>query len=259
MHLEVVKGGTALVTGASSGYGEALTRALVADGWRVIAVARRLDKLKQLQLELGDAVYPLQMDVSDPAAVDSLVSRLPAALAHIDLLVNNAGVALGREPAQQALAEDWAQMIAVNVAGLAHVTQALLPGMVQRGRGHIVNIGSIAAQFSYPGANVYGATKAFVRQFTMNLKADLLGTPVRVSVVEPGMTEGTEFSNVRFKGDESRVAAIYEGTEALKADDVAQAVLWIVSRPAHVNVTSVQLMPVCQAPAQVAIHRKPKA
>ena len=258
MGLETVKGGTALVTGASSGYGEALTRALVADGWNVIAAARRLDRLEQLRAELGAAVYPLAIDVADPAAVDGLLSRLPPALAHIDLLVNNAGVALGREPAQQAHAADWAQMIAVNVAGLAHVTQALLPGMVARGRGHIVNIGSIAGQFSYPGANVYGATKAFVRQFTMNLKADLLGTPVRVSVVEPGMTEGTEFSNVRFKGDEARVAAVYEGTQALQAEDVAQAVLWMVSRPAHVNVTSIQLMPVCQAPAQVAIHRQMK-
>ncbi len=258
MPLEIASTGTALVTGASSGYGEALTRSLVANGWNVIAAARRLDKLKQLQSELGDAVYPLQIDVSDPAAVDGLLSRLPASLAQVDLLVNNAGVALGREPAQQARAADWAQMIAVNVAGLAHVTQALLPGMVERGRGHIVNIGSIAGQFSYPGANVYGATKAFVRQFTMNLKADLLGTPVRVSVVEPGMTEGTEFSNVRFKGDDARVAATYEGTEALKADDVAQAVLWMISRPAHVNVTCIQLMPVCQAPAQVAIHRKPR-
>lgn len=259
MSLEIARGATALVTGASSGYGQALTRALVAEGWNVVAAARRLDRLEQLRAELGAAVHPLQLDVSDPAAVDSLLARLPPSLAQIDLLVNNAGVALGREPAQEARAEDWAQMIAVNVAGLAQVTQVLLPGMVERDRGHIVNIGSIAGQFSYPGANVYGATKAFVRQFTMNLKADLLGTAVRVSLVEPGMTEGTEFSNVRFKGDDARVAATYEGTQALKAEDVAQAVLWIVSRPAHVNVTSIQLMPVCQAPAQVAIHRQPKA
>ena len=254
MGLETVKGGTALVTGASSGYGEALTRALVADGWNVIAAARRLDRLEQLRAELGAAVYPLAIDVADPAAVDGLLSRLPPALAHIDLLVNNAGVALGREPAQQAHAADWAQMIAVNVAGLAHVTQALLPGMVARGRGHIVNIGSIAGQFSYPGANVYGATKAFVHQFSLALRSDLHGTGVRVSCVEPGMCGGTEFSQVRFEGDESRAAAVYEGMQPLTPEDIAESIDWIATRPPHLNVNVLEVMPTQQSfgPFQIA-------
>lgn len=247
---------TALVTGASSGYGEAIARALVADGWRVVATARREDRLRALATELGDALLPFTLDVTDAKAVAVLPTALPSPFHEIDLLVNNAGLALGREPAQQTQHDDWQQMIATNIAALAHATQVLLPGMVERGRGHVVNIGSIAAQFSYPGANVYGATKAFVRQFTMNLKTDLLGTPVRVSLVEPGMTEDTGFSSVRFKGDEAKVRQIYEGTESLRAEDIADAVRWIVSRPAHVNISSVQLMPVCQAPGAMAIHRK---
>lgn len=247
--------GVALVTGASSGYGAAVTRALVQDGWKVVAAARRMDKLEAIAGELGSSVFPLSLDVVDEAAVANVQARLPDAFSEIDLLINNAGLALGREPAHATHASDWSQMIAVNVAALAHMTQTLLPGMVARHRGHVVNIGSIAAQFSYPGANVYGATKAFVRQFTMNLKADLVGTPVRVSLIEPGMTEGTEFSDVRFKGDSARVQAMYEGVRALDPIDVADAVRWVVSRPAHVDITSLQLMPVCQAPGAMAIHR----
>lgn len=245
----------ALVTGASAGYGEAVTRQLVAGGWHVVAAARRVERLEALASNLGAKVLPLPLDVTDAQAVKRLPEILPPAFAEVDLLVNNAGIALGREPAHETVPDDWQRMIATNVGALALMTQVFLPGMVARGRGHVINIGSIAAQFSYPGANVYGATKAFVRQFTMNLKADLIGTPVRVSLVEPGMTDGTEFSQIRFKGDTPRVQAIYEGTQSLSAQDVAEAVAWIASRPAHVDVTVVQLMPVCQAPGAMAIHR----
>lgn len=247
---------TALVTGASSGYGAAITRGLVKQGWRVIAAARRIERLEALAAELGDRVLPWSLDVTDAAALDRLESALPERFASIDLLVNNAGVALGREPAQATLPEDWERMIATNVSGLARCTQALLPGMIARGRGHIINIGSIAAQYPYPGSNVYGASKAFVRQFSINLKADLLGTPIRVSLVEPGMTSDTEFSQVRFRGDESRVAAVYAGTESLSAEDIAASVVWIASQPEHVNITVVQVMPVCQAPGPMLAHRK---
>jgi 3-hydroxy acid dehydrogenase/malonic semialdehyde reductase len=248
--------GTALVTGASAGFGAAITRRLHAEGWRVIAAARRLPKLKALAAELGERVLPLQLDVSDAAAVTALPSALPEGWQAVDLLVNNAGLALGLEPAQRAAAEDWETMLATNVAGLMRITRVLLPGMLERGRGHVVNIGSIAGTTPYPGGNVYGATKAFVHQFTMNLKADLIGTPVRVCVIEPGLVGGSEFSNVRFKGDDQRAASIYAGTVPLTPEDIAEAVAWVAHLPAHVNINSVQMMPTCQAYGPVAVQRK---
>jgi 3-hydroxy acid dehydrogenase / malonic semialdehyde reductase len=251
--------GTALVTGASVGIGQAVVRRLVADGWRVVACARRAGALRALAAEglaAGGPVLPWPLDVTDPAAVAALPQALPADWAAIDLLVNNAGLALGREPAQAADLADWRTMVATNVDGLLAVTHALLPGMVARGRGHVVNIGSIAAQFAYPGGNVYGASKAFVRQLSYGLKADLIATPVRVTVVEPGMVAGSEFSQVRFKGDAARAAAIYEGAVPMQPEDVAEAVAWVAAQPAHVNVSLLQLMPVGQGPGQVAVHRR---
>lgn len=246
----------ALVTGASAGIGEATVKRLVASGWRVVAAARRADRLQTLALALGPAVLPLVLDLTDAAAVAALATTLPADWRDIDLLVNNAGLALGREPAQQSALSDMEQMIQTNISGLVRCTRALLPGMVARGRGHVINVGSIAAHFPYPGSHVYGASKAFVHQFTLGLKSDLVGTGVKATVIEPGMVAGSEFSQVRFHGDTQRAAAIYEGIDALLPDDVAAAIAWVASQPPHVNVTVLQLMPVDQGPGPALLSRQ---
>lgn len=243
------------VTGASAGFGSAIARRFVAEGHRVVASARRLDRLDALRAELGDALLPVQLDVRDRAAVEAVVAALPPAFADIDVLVNNAGLALGLDPAQSASLDDWERMVDTNCKGLMYCTRALLPGMVARRRGHIVNIGSTAGEWPYPGGNAYGATKAFVRQFTMNLRADLVGTGVRATDIEPGLCGGTEFSNVRFKGDEAKVEATYANANPLTAEDIAETVHWVVSRPAHVNINIVQLMPQSQAFGPLAVKR----
>lgn len=248
--------GTALVTGASVGIGEAIARRLVADGWRVIASARRADRLAALAGELGPALQPLALDVTDDAAVDALPGTLPAGWREVDLLVNNAGLALGLAPAPSADLDDWTKMVQTNVSGLIRVTRALLPGMVERGRGHVINIGSVAGEYPYPGGHVYGATKAFVHQFTMGMKADLVATGVRATVIEPGLVAGSEFSEVRFKGDAERAATVYKGAEPLMPEDIAESVSWVAAQPPHVNVTVLQLMPVCQGPGPFVIHRR---
>ncbi|GAB3242014.1 Rossmann-fold NAD(P)-binding domain-containing protein [Chitinimonas naiadis] len=246
----------ALVTGASAGFGLAIARRLAQDGYRVIATARRLDRLEALQAEFPGQILPLALDVRDRAAVARLVEQLPADYAAIDLLVNNAGLALGLAAAQGASLDDWQTMIETNCLGLAAVTHAVLPGLVARNRGLIINIGSIAGDYAYPGGNAYGATKAFVHQFSLNLKADLLGTAVRVSCIEPGLAGGSEFSNVRFKGDDGKAANVYQGTTPLTPDDIASTVHWLTSLPPHVNINVIEMMPVCQAPAPLAIHRQ---
>ena len=247
--------GTALVTGATAGFGAAITRRLVADGWRVIASGRRQDRLDALANELGDRVFPLRLDVTDTASVAALPDSLPGSWKAIDALVNNAGLALGLAPAQQSDVADWDRMVATNVTGLIHTTRALLPGMVARDRGHIVNLGSVAGEYPYPGGHVYGATKAFVRQFTMNLKADLVGTNVRVTDIEPGLCGGTEFSEVRFGGDKDKAAAVYQGTTPLTAVDVAEAIAWVMNLPKHVNINRIEMMPTCQAIGPFNIKR----
>ncbi len=244
------------VTGATAGFGAAIARRFVREGHRVVAAGRRADRLDALAAELGDALLPFPLDVTDRDATAAVADALPPGYAAVDVLVNNAGLALGLEPAQRAGLDDWETMIETNVKGLVRMTHALLPGMVERGRGHIVNLGSVAGQFPYPGGNVYGATKAFVDHFTLNLKADLLGTPVRVTNIEPGLCGGTEFSNVRFKGDDAKAATIYDGTQPLMPDDIADAIWWVASRPAHININSIQLMPLCQAPGPMAIRRE---
>lgn len=249
-----------LVTGASAGFGAAIARRFVAEGHRVIAAARRVDRLAALTAELGaDRVLPLPLDVTDRAGIDAALAGLPAGWAadDIDVLVNNAGLALGLEPAHQARLDDWERMVDTNIRGLMTMTRAVLPAMVARGRGHVVNIGSTAGEWPYPGGNTYGATKAFVRQFTLNLRADLVGTGVRATDIEPGLCGGTEFSNVRFHGDDAKANAVYAGTEPLTADDVADAVYWVVSRPARVNINHLQLMPECQAIGPLAVKRSP--
>ena len=243
------------ITGASAGFGVAMARRFAASGSRVILAGRRADRLQALAAELGASALPLELDVCDRAAVEAAVAALPGEFSAVDLLINNAGLALGLEPAHKASLDDWQQMIDTNVKGLVNVTHALLPGMVARGRGHVVNIGSTAGEWPYPGGNVYGATKAFVHQFSMNLRADLLGTPIRVSNIEPGLCGGTEFSSVRFHGDSAKADKVYENTQPLTADDIAETVHWVATLPAHVNINNLQLMPVCQAHGPLAVHR----
>lgn len=246
---------TVFVTGASVGFGAATARRFAADGARVIAAARRTAALEELAAEFDGAVLPVELDVRDREAIHRTVETLPGDFADIDVLVNNAGLALGLEPAQAADEDQWDQMIDTNCRGLATCTRAVLPGMVSRGRGHVINIGSIAGTYPYPGGNVYGATKAFVHQFSLNLRADLHGTGVRVTCVEPGLSGGTEFSDVRFGGDHEKAAAVYEGTTPLGPEDIAEAVAWAVSQPPHVNVNVIELMPVVQSFSALQVHR----
>jgi 3-hydroxy acid dehydrogenase/malonic semialdehyde reductase len=245
---------TILVTGASAGFGDAITRRMVKEGHRVIATARRKDRLEALAAEFGDNILPFQLDVTDKAAVAALPGSLPEAWRAVDVLVNNAGLALGVAPAQVAKVEDWDTMIKTNVMGLVNVTHALLSGMVERDTGHIINLSSTAAMYPYPGGNVYGASKAFVSQFSMNLKCDLVGTGVRITDIEPGLVGGSEFSKIRL-GDPEKAAAVYAGTTPLNPQDIAEAVSWVVHLPPHVNINRIEMMPTCQAAGPLAIKR----
>ena len=246
---------TVLVTGASAGFGAEIARRFAAAGARVVIAARREDRLEELAAELGERVHAIALDVRDRAAVDAAIAALPAAFAEIDILVNNAGLALGLEPAPRANLDDWEQMVDTNCKGVMHVTRAVLPGMVARRRGHVVNLGSVAGTYPYPGGNVYGATKAFVHQFSLNLRSDLHGTGVRVTCIEPGLVGGTEFSVVRFAGQTEKAAAVYANTQPLTAGDVAEAVVWATAQPAHVNINVIELMPVVQSFAPFQIQR----
>ncbi|HEX4227492.1 MAG TPA: SDR family oxidoreductase [Bryobacteraceae bacterium] len=246
---------TVLVTGATAGFGAAIAHRFAKDGARIIGTGRREDRLQSMKKDLGDAFLPLQFDVRNRKEVEHAISRLSGDWANIDILVNNAGLALGLDPAQRANLDDWDTMVDTNIKGLMYCTRFVLPGMIERNRGHIVNLGSIAGEFPYPGGHVYGGTKAFVHQFSYNLRADLLGTNVRVTDVAPGMCGGTEFSEVRFKGDRQRAQSVYEGTEPLTAEDIADAVNWVATRPAHVNINYVQMMPVCQAFGPLPVSR----
>jgi 3-hydroxy acid dehydrogenase / malonic semialdehyde reductase len=245
--------GTVFVTGASSGFGAAVARRFATAGARIVAAARRAERLKDLAAELGPRVLPVTLDVRDRSAVAETVAALPQEFARVDVLVNNAGLALGLNPAQDADLDDWDQMIDTNCKGLVYCTRAILPGMVARRRGHVINLGSVAANYPYPGGNVYGGTKAFVRQFSLNLRSDLHGTGVRVTCVEPGMAD-TEFSTVRFSGDKAKAGAVYAGMQPMTADDIAESIYWAATLPEHVNVNTIELMATAQsfAPFQVA-------
>ena len=245
-----------LITGATAGFGLAIARRFGGESNRIIAVGRRKDRLDALVKELGaNAVHPIVLDVRDRAGVASAVAALPPELAAIDLLVNNAGLALGLAPAYQASLDDWDTMVDTNIKGLMYMTRAVLPGMVARDRGHIVNLGSIAGAHAYPGGNAYGGTKAFVRQFSMNLRADLLGSRVRVTSVEPGMVGGSEFSLVRFGGDKEKVEKLYKGADPLTPEDVAEAVHWVATLPPRVNINIIEMMPVTQSFGPLPVHR----
>jgi 3-hydroxy acid dehydrogenase / malonic semialdehyde reductase len=249
----MTKPGTVFVTGASSGFGAATARRFAAAGARVVATARRAERLKDLAAELGPLVLPITLDVRDRVAVTDVVDGLPPEFAEVDVLVNNAGLALGLNPAQDADLDDWEQMIDTNCKGLAYCTRAILPGMVARRRGHVINLGSVAGTYPYPGGNAYGGTKAFVHQFSLNLRSDLHGTGVRVTCIEPGLAD-TEFSAVRFSGDQAKADAVYRGMQPLTAGDIAESVYWAATLPPHVNVNTIELMPVAQSfgPFQVA-------
>jgi 3-hydroxy acid dehydrogenase/malonic semialdehyde reductase len=248
-------GMTVFVTGATAGFGAAVARRFAKDGTKVIGTGRRADRLETLSAELGSNFLPLTFDVSNRKEVEKVLAQLPDEFAEVDVLVNNAGLALGLEPAHKACLDDWEAMVDTNVKGVIYCTRLLLPGMVERNRGHIITLGSTAAEWPYPGGNVYGATKAFVHQFALNLRADLLGTAVRVTDIQPGMVGGTEFSETRFKGDAKRAQSVYEGTQALTPEDIADTIHWVATRPAHVNINTLQLMPVTQAFGPLAVAR----
>ncbi|WP_025651564.1 MULTISPECIES: SDR family NAD(P)-dependent oxidoreductase [Psychrobacter] len=235
-----------LITGASAGFGKALAERLVANGHRVIGCARRLDKLNNLAETLGEAFLPVVMDVSDTAAIPQIIADLPDTFKQIDVLVNNAGLALGTEPAHKASLDDWMRMTDTNIKGLMALTHAVLPAMVARDSGYIINVGSIAGSWPYFGGNVYGATKAFVKQFSLNLRADLIGTQVRVTNLEPGNVAGTEFSNVRYHGDDDKAAQVYDGFKTMTGEDIGDILLWLIESPAHINVNRLEVMPVAQ-------------
>src|SRR5436305_1406250 len=246
---------TVLVTGATAGLGAAIARRFAQAGSRVIATGRRAERLEALTREFADRCLAVALDVRDRKAVEAFVARLPAGFAHVNVVVANAGLALGLEPAQKADLDDWDTMVATNINGLLYTVRAVLPGMVARDEGHVVLLGSIAADYPYPGGNVYGATKAFVKQFALNLRADLLGTNVRVTNIEPGMAE-TEFALVRFKGDADKADAPYRGVKPMSAEEVAETVFWSCTLPRHVNINRLQLMPVQQAFGPLAFHRR---
>lgn len=251
--------GTVLITGASAGIGEATARAFAAAGARLVLTARRADRLRDLAAELrdrhGTQSHTLAMDVRNAGVVTRMIEDLPSEWSTIDVLVNNAGLSRGLEPIQEGSIADWDEMIDTNVKGLLYVSRVVLPGMIARGRGHVVNLGSIAGHEVYPGGAVYCATKHAVAAINRGMRIDLMGTPVRVTSIDPGMVE-TEFSIVRFHGDEQRAAKVYENVQPLTAADVADAILYAATRPAHVNVDEVLVMATAQAGA-TRVHRGP--
>ena len=244
-----------LVTGATAGFGAEMARKFVAEGHQVIATGRRLERLEALQIELGPQLMTSEMDVTSKSSITEALANLPAAWRDIDVLINNAGLALGVEPAHLASLDEWETMIETNCKGLVTMTRLILPAMVERGSGTIINLGSIAGRYPYPGGNVYGATKAFVDQFTVNLRADLVGTGVRATNIAPGLCGGTEFSNVRMRGNDAAAAKIYEGTNPLTASDIADTAYWVATLPAHVNINLIEMMPTCQGFSPLTIKR----
>ncbi|WP_319582983.1 SDR family oxidoreductase [uncultured Pseudodesulfovibrio sp.] len=246
---------TILITGATAGFGQSMARRFASEGWNLVITGRREERLKELKADLAPAkVHTLVFDVRDREACEQAIKSLPEEFAKIDVLVNNAGLALGLEPAQACDLNDWETMIDTNIKGLTYMTRSVLPGMVERNVGHVVNLGSVAGTYPYPGGNCYGGTKAFVNHFSKNLRADLLGTKVRVTNIEPGLCE-TEFSVVRFKGDKAAADKVYEGTQPITPEDIAECVFWTTNLPAHVNINSLEVMPVQQAFAPFAISR----
>ncbi len=248
---------TVLITGASSGFGKSTAELLASKGYRLVLAARREERLEDLKQVLSKEtdVHIIRLDVCNRDEVKKSLEELPGDFKKIDVLVNNAGLALGLTPAHQANLDDWETMVNTNIKGLMYCTRQLLPGMVERKTGHVINIGSIAGNWPYPGGNTYGATKAFVKQFSNNLRADLHGTGVRITNIEPGLAE-TEFSLVRLKGDKEKADGIYKGTCPLTGTDIAETVLWAMNRPDHVNISSIEVMPTCQSFAPLPVFKE---
>lgn len=245
---------TALITGATSGFGAAAARRFTSAGWRVIATGRRADRLQALVDELGgERIHAANFDIRDEAAMDAALAALPEAFRDVDLLINNAGLALGTAPAQSADLNDWRTMIATNIDSLVTLTQRLLPMLIAR-KGAIINISSIAGTYPYPGGNVYGGTKAFVTQFSLGLRSDLHGTGVRVTSIEPGMAE-TEFTLVRTHGDQAASDKLYDGAQPMTAEDIAETLFWVATLPPHLNINRLELMPVTQSFAGFQVYR----
>lgn len=244
-----------LITGASGGFGRAFAQRFAALGCRLVLCGRRRERLEELAAQLNAECYLACFDLRDEKACKAAIDALPPNFKAVDLLINNGGLALGQEPAQQAKLDDWLEMIDANCRGLVSVTHALLSGMVERRQGHVINIGSTAGSYPYPGGHVYCASKAFVKQFSLALRADLNTTGVRVTNIEPGMVE-TDFSLVRFGGDAERAKAVYANANPLKPEDVAEAVVWAATLPAHMNINRIELMPTTQAPGPLQVHRQ---
>jgi Short-chain alcohol dehydrogenase of unknown specificity len=246
---------TILVTGATAGFGDATARRFAQAGWKVIVTGRRADRLERLVEELGpDRVHAAVFDMRDEAAMDAALAALPEAFRGVDVLVNNAGLALGTKPAVESSLDDWRQMIDTNITGLVTITHKLLPVLIER-RGGIINISSVAATYPYTGGNTYGGTKAFVRQFSLGLRSDLHGKGVRVTSIEPGMVE-TEFTLVRTHGNQAASDAVYKGANPMTADDIAETLYWVATLPPHVNVNRLEIMPVSQSFAGFQVHRE---
>lgn len=248
---------TALITGASAGLGRAIAIALASNGYQLILLARRSEKLQELAATLENTqTHLIACDINDREVVKAQLDSLPSEFAKIDVLINNAGLALGLQTADQTQWSDWQTMIETNCMSLAFITRQVLPKMVDRNSGYIINLGSSAGSYAYKGGNVYGASKAFVEHFSISLRSDLLGTKVRVCNLVPGLVGGTEFSNIRFHGDDSTAAAVYQDCEPLTPEDIAESVRWVLAQPEHVNINSMEIMPVCQAPAGLAVDKK---
>ncbi|MGE4010727.1 MAG: SDR family NAD(P)-dependent oxidoreductase [Alphaproteobacteria bacterium] len=243
------------ITGATAGFGAATARRFVKEGHKVIVSGRRQERVDAIVKELGKSAYGGVLDVRSNAAVQAFVANLPKEFAAVDALVNNAGLALGLEPAQSANMSDWDEMVDTNVKGLMYCTRAILPGMVERKKGHVINLGSVAGTYPYPGGNAYGGTKAFVHQFSVNLRADLVNHHVRVTSLEPGLAE-TEFSLVRFKGDAEKAKGPYKGLRPLDGNDIAECIYWVATLPAHVNINVMEVMPVSQAFSPFTFNRQ---
>jgi NADP-dependent 3-hydroxy acid dehydrogenase YdfG len=248
---------TIVISGATSGFGRSCAERFAEEGWKLVLIGRRAKRLEEMWKELSvkTDILTITLDVQDRGKVFETFESLPVDFSKIDVLVNNAGLAMGFTPAFKADINDWDTMIDTNIKGLVYCTRALLPGMVKRNAGQIINIGSISGNWPYPGGNVYGATKAFVQQFSRNLRADLHGTKIRVTNLEPGIAE-TEFSIVRFKGDEERADKVYKDIQALKAGDISDIVWWIANTPEHINVNQIEVMPTCQTWGPLKIHRE---
>ncbi|WP_174021688.1 SDR family oxidoreductase [Agrobacterium fabrum] len=246
--------GIILITGATSGFGQATARRFAKEGWKVIGTGRRAERLEALAAELGQAFHGIAFDITDEDATEKALATLPADFRGIDILVNNAGLALGTAPAPQVALKDWQTMVDTNITGLLNITHHLLPTLIKQ-KGIVVNLSSVAAHYPYLGGNVYGGTKAFLRQFSLGLRSDLHGKGVRVTSIEPGMCE-TEFTLVRTGGNQEASDNLYKGVNPITADDIANTIYWVASQPKHININSLELMPVNQSFAGFQVYRE---